>query len=136
MDRAEFLQTIDSLYAARKAGDKQALAAYWAPDAVFRIAGEAKLMSAAVPAGTEGAKETVEALIDKFQFHALERLNAVVEGNMAAIHWRVTFSTGGCAPLTTEICDLWTIRDDGKVVSLLQFTDTAMLLATLERAGG
>jgi len=134
LDRDEILHIIDSVYTARKAGDKEAVAAYWAPDAIFRLAGEASLMSAVVPAGTGGAKDAVDALIDRFQFHELERLSAVVEGNMAAIHWRVTFSTAGCAPLTTEISDLWTIGEDGKAVSLLQFTDTALLWSQLDRA--
>ena len=39
MDRDAMLQTIDAAYAARQRGDKEAVAAFLAPNATFRLAG-------------------------------------------------------------------------------------------------
>ncbi len=124
--RAEILKTIDGVYACRMRGDKPGVAAYFSPQATFRIAGDSGLMPKMASSGGHEAMPTIEGLIDDFQFQKMERLNAIVEGDQAAVHWKVILSHHGGAPITTEFCDFWTIGDDGKATSLLQFVDTAL----------
>lgn len=125
LDREMILETIDAAYAARTRGDRAALASYWAPDATYQMVGANMLPR--VPAGVAAMQDAVGTLIDIFQFHEVERLTAVVEGLRAVLHWRINFSTGAGNFATTEVCDLWEFAPDGKVRSLLQFTDTALL---------
>ncbi|MEI9850974.1 MAG: nuclear transport factor 2 family protein [Sphingomonas sp.] len=125
LDREEILSTIDAAYAARTRGDRMALAGFWAPGATYQLVGASMLPR--VPVGLSEMQEAVGALIDIFQFHEVERLGAVVEGFRAVLHWRIMFSTGAGSFATTEVCDLWEFAPDGKIRSLLQFTDTALL---------
>ena len=127
--RETILATIDGAYAARMRGDKQAVAQYWEPEATYRLAGEASMMPA-VPVGPGDAMKAVDALIDLFEFHALERVDAIVEGHSAAVHWRARVSAGG-QHFDAELFDLWQFSERGKVVSLLQFTDTALIVRML-----
>ncbi len=130
LDRAQILQIIDKAYETRIRGDKAALAPFWSPGATYRLAGVADMLPS-FPVGPSEAHSAVPAIIDLVRFHDLEQLQALVEGNSAAVHWRVTFSTQGKEPVTTEMYDLWSFDEDGKVTSLLQFTDTALLKSML-----
>lgn len=121
------LQRIDAAYAARAAGDRAAVADHWEPGATYRLAGEATV----TPALPGDAIQAVNALIDLFEFHELERVHAVVEGDSAAIHWRVRVSTPGGEPVEAEIYDLWRFAASGRVASLVQFTDTALIVRML-----
>jgi ketosteroid isomerase-like protein len=111
-------------------GDKAALALYWSPGATYRLAGLAEMLPG-FPVGPSDAQPAVHSLVDLVQFHKLEKLDALVDGLRAAVHWKVTFSTQGRPPATTELYDLWHFDEDGKVASLLQFTDTALLSSQL-----
>jgi ketosteroid isomerase-like protein len=124
-DRDTFLGAIDGAYACRVKGDKAGVAAYLAPGATIRIAGEGSLLANAATGGGP-AMPTVEALMDAFEFHDLERVDAVVDGDKAAVLWKVTASYAGGEKVSTELYDLWTIGADGKLTSLLQFVDTAL----------
>lgn len=126
MDRAQVLQRIEETYEARTSGDKERVATYLAPGARFRIAGDANLL-AGFPAGPEEAQSAIGQLIDRVKFHSHERLDTVIEGNNAAIHWRTTLSVDGKPPVTTEMCDLWSFDEQGRATSLLQFIDTGLL---------
>ena len=130
LDRVRILDIIDKAYAARTRGDKAELGTYWAPGAVYRLSGDPALVRS-FPAGPADAIQTTEALVDLFQFEQLERLHAIVEGDAAAVLWRVLVSTRGGEPVTTEIYDLWKFDADGKVTSLLQFADTALIAKML-----
>ncbi|NYT42724.1 hypothetical protein HZY97_18260 [Sphingomonas sp. R-74633] len=129
-DRDQILQLIDDAYVARIAGDRAALARYWAPEASFRIAANSALIGD-VPDGECDAEASVARLIDLFRFHDLQRVSAVVEGNRAAIHWRLRVSAGDGPAVDTEILDLWQLSPEGKLLSLVQFTDTAQMAALL-----
>jgi len=124
----QMLDTIDDAYEARVRGDKEKLKSYWAPDATFRIAGASSLIGDA-RAGPAHPHEAVSALVDQFSFDKAERVDAVVQGNKAAVHWRITVSVPGKAPVTTELLDLFEFDDDGKAKSLTQFADTALIKA-------
>lgn len=125
--REHMLATIDAALAARSRGDKQGVARYLAPGAVFRIAGNSSLYGA-FPAGPGEARATVAELIDRVRFHDYERIDAIVEGNRAACRWRIDFSIDDGPAGTTELCDLWTFDEEGRVSELIQFVDTALLV--------
>jgi ketosteroid isomerase-like protein len=123
---ADTLKIIEAAYAARVRGDKEAMEAFWLPDATLSIAG----IVAMPMLDDKHAADATKALIDLVTFHEIERLDAVVDGNRAAIRWRVTLTIGD-RTVTTEICDIWTLEGErGK--ALVQFADTA-LLAELTR---
>ena len=128
-DRDTILQTIEAAYAARTRGDREELATYWAPGGTYRLVGAETLHG--IAAGANEANEAIGTLIGLFQFHEVERIATLVDGNKAALHWRVTFTSGDREPATIELCDLWEIADDGKLLSLTQFTDTQMLTGYL-----
>jgi ketosteroid isomerase-like protein len=126
LDRETVLKTIDAAYAARASGDKDAVNRFWASGANFRLAGEPSLLPT-FPAAEEDPVQAVAKLVELVSFHGHERIDAVVEGNNAAVRWRATLSIKGHEPITTELYDLWKLDDEGKVISLVQFADTALL---------
>lgn len=126
LERADVLKIIDDGYKARARGDKKALKKFWAPGARYHQVGDKSLVRS-FPAGPGGALKSVEKIMDLVKFKNHKRLDAVVEGNKAAVRTRITASFMGGRPVKTELYDLWEINDAGKVVSLTQFTDTALL---------
>jgi ketosteroid isomerase-like protein len=128
-DRETILRNIEAAYAARTRGDRAELATYWAPGGTYRLVGAEALPG--IRAGANDANEAIGVLIDLFQFHEVERLATLVDGNRAALHWRVTFTSGESDPATVELCDLWEVAADGKLVSLTQFTDTQLVASYL-----
>ena len=126
-DRDRILAAIDQAYADRKAGDTEALAGFWAPGATFRISGEPSLLPP-VCTGTEAAGEAVAQLIHLIRFHDYRRLDALVEGNKAALRWEIDCSIGDGPVYTTEMAEFWEFDEDLRATSLLQFVDTAQLV--------
>ncbi len=65
-------------------------------------------------------------LIGAFEFRNHEIVSLIVDGPRAAVHTRVRVRAAGTGEeVTTEMVDLITVRD-GKIVSFLEFCDTAM----------
>lgn len=129
-DRAAILNTIDQLYARRTANDKAGVNALLAPGATYRIGADPTLVPM-MPVGPTDARAAIRALIDAVEFHHVERLEAVVDGDKAAVMWRVELSPAGGARVTTQLYDLWTMGEDGKLTSLVQFGDTALMAKLL-----
>jgi len=122
--RKSILKTIDELYKARVKGDISVLEKFLAPGAKYRLAGGSR----ALPKLANGsAKKTIGGLIDLFEFKSVKQLSATVEGNFAAIRWRIKMSTKDGQTATTELFDLWEFNKAGKAKSLIQFGDTALL---------
>ena len=130
LDRNRILAIIDAAYASRAAGDKAALEQFWAPDATYKMVGEAGLLER-YPVGPLDANEATRAIIDLVAFHALERIDAIVEGNKAAVLWNVTMSSGESGECLSQLYDLWELDDDGRAQSLIQFADTALVAAMI-----
>lgn len=128
LTRERILATVDSALAARTAG--QEVAHFFAPKAGFRIAGEASLYGN-FPAGPGEAVPTVAELMQRVHFDSCERIDAIVEGNRAACRWRIDFSIDGGPAATTEVCDLWTFDEEGRIADLIQFVDSALLVRML-----
>ena len=126
LDRARILDLMDSALEARASGDTEAMRAFLAPGATFRIAGEAA-DDAFLPAGPTRAADVLEGIVERIRFHDWERLDAIVEGNRVAARLRIDFSIDGGPVTPTETLDLWTFDDDGRITDILQFVDTALL---------
>ena len=126
LSREEALRILDEAYAARVRGDKDALARYWAEGASFEIAGEPTLMNG-VPHTAASPMKAISELMDRFQFSALRRLDALVDGNRVAVRWEVTISAAGRPNATTQLFDLITFNEAGKIESFVQFADTALV---------
>jgi ketosteroid isomerase-like protein len=124
--RDEALSRIHEAYAARVRGDKEALSRYWAEGATFRIAGTPSLVRD-VPLSGATPMDAIEKLIDQFTFSDLTLLDSVVDGNKVAAHWQVTITPAKGTPETTQLFDLIELDDDGKIKSLTQFADTALI---------
>jgi len=131
LDRDEVLKIVDNAYALRVQGDKAAIAEIWADNATYGLGADPSLLPR-LPAGPSDAEPAVSDLIDLFTFHTVERVDAIVEGNRAAIVWNVELSrAGGGERTTTQISQLWAMTDDGKVQSLREYGDTALITRLL-----
>jgi ketosteroid isomerase-like protein len=126
MDRETILDVVDRAYAARQRGDKEALRDLFAPNAVFRIVGQSQLMGG-LDVGPADALTAIDGLVDLFQFHRMERVQVVVDDPVVMIHWAVETSSGGGPRVETELCDIWTLDENDKVTSILEFGDTALI---------
>jgi len=126
VSRDEFLKKIEQAYALRVAGDKQAIGTLFAPEASYRLAGQ-DLPVPGVPQGDACFHEKIGHLIDAYQFHDAKRLEVIIDGSRAAARWEITISLNGGPKVTAEVCDFWTIGEDGKFTSLLQFVDAALV---------
>ena len=129
--REQILQIITSSMARRRAGDKSVTAEVMAPGGTYALAADPSLL-AGYPVGPSDAETAVARLIDLFTFHDEEVLDAIVEGGRAAVRWRLTFSRGPEGEQrTSEILQIWTFNDAGKVESLREFSDTALIASML-----
>ena len=126
LGRDDAIKTIQMAYAARVRGDKEALSQYWAEGAHFEIVGDPTLLEG-VPLSAPEPMEAVSALIDRFEFSDLKLLNSVVDGADIAVRWAVTITVAGKPPVNTQLFDLIKLNEAGKIVSLVQFVDTALV---------
>ena len=131
MNRDAILETIDRFWKVRIAGDKAGLHAFMAPDATYEMVG-AKAFAAPALVGPARLAPAADGLIDAFKFHSVERLATMVEENRAGTVIRVEVSYRGGAPIETEAYDLWEFDATGKVKSLRQFVDTALVHRMIE----
>ena len=119
---------IKDAYAARVAKNLDAVMTFFAPDATFQFAGSPAASPAAVRAtGVADLRTTFAALIAAFDILELTLLTSVIEGDKAAMHWRVKVRHNPTGEVhETELLDLWTIAD-GRATSFVQFADTALV---------
>jgi hypothetical protein len=127
LSKSKILKSIDKAYAMRVKGDKEGIAKFWAKGAKYELVGSAAHLPKVPAGGKKNAVKAVGSLIDIFKFKKIKRLDALVEGNRAAVRWEVQVVVGRRAPVVTELYDLWTFGADGKAKSLVQFADTATL---------
>ena len=71
--------------------------------------------------------QAISALIDRFQFSNLKLLNAVADGSDIAVRWSVTITVQGKPPVQTQLFDLIKFDGDDKILSFVQFADTALV---------
>jgi ketosteroid isomerase-like protein len=127
MDRSEIEAFVRRLYAARVDGDMDALSQAFAENAKFQVAGSPEYsMLASLAEGHETVMSLMRTIVDTFSLSDVAILDLLVDGNKAAVRWRATvnvMTTG--QTITTQIAAFIEIAD-GKVVSLIEFVDTAL----------
>jgi ketosteroid isomerase-like protein len=127
MDRSGIEALVKKLYAARVDGDMDALSQAFAENATFQIAGSPEYsMLSSLAEGHETVMSLMRTIVDTFSLSDVAILDLLIDGNKAAVRWRATvnvMTTG--QTVTTEIGAFIEIAD-GKVVSLIEFVDTAL----------
>ena len=126
LEEAQVREIILSIYQARKLGNKDDVARYWAPGATFRLAGDHDQLGS-FPGGPVEAQAAIAALIDRFTFHEMTSLSMLIDGNRVAAHWKVLLSAANLEPFETEIADFWRLDDQGRITELVEFADTASI---------
>jgi ketosteroid isomerase-like protein len=127
MTRAQIEQIIRKLYAARVAGDIEAIMPFAVPDVEFVMAGDPG--SSPVAGRLRGAGELrpqLEKLFAAFKFNSYDVVTLVVEGSNAAVRAKanVTSAITG-ATVDMEFADFFAFEDE-RVASFIQFCDTAL----------
>ena len=122
-------------YAARDGGQADELMSAFHDNAVFRLAGDKKVVAVAdTIEGHGNIHGAMQGFIKSFEFRDRKIISMVFERNRGAVHSRVQvkFIPSGFAS-TTDILDLFTFRD-GKIVELIEFADTALINGMLASA--
>jgi ketosteroid isomerase-like protein len=122
----DILETIDRFWEARIAGDRAAVQSFVAEGATYEMVG-AKAFAAKSKVGPAPAGPAADQLIDDFQLREVRRTDAIVDGRKAAITIQVEVCYRGGPPVTTEACGLWEFDSSGKIKSLREFVDTAVI---------
>ena len=136
MDREQMLATIDALYAERIAGRTGTMATHLAPGATYRMAGEGQMQAAF---GSDGPADFLTAMTIFNQAIAMRRITriaALAEGNRLAMQFTAEVQFQHLAPFETEIFNLWSFDEAGKVTDLVEFVDTARLVGEVQLLGG
>jgi ketosteroid isomerase-like protein len=128
--RDQILDTIDQIYAARVAGDKSLFAQYWADGSTYEMLGAPQTLGEQSRTKND-ARTAIGELIDTFKFHTVKRVDSVVDENRAVVRLHIEVSTGGGPIHNTELLNIWEFGDDGKVQSLAESVDTALVARML-----
>jgi len=127
MDRNETESFIERFYAARVEGDMAALAEAFAGDARFQIAGSPEFSILATTAeGHEGVMALLQTMTDTFVLEDFTILDLLIDRATVAVRWKATVNvvTSG-QTYETELADFIEMKD-GKIVSFVEFLDTAL----------
>ena len=121
-DRLEVERLLRELYAARLGGDLEALCRTFAKDARLDIAGTSYATPMAIrAAGLGEIRSWLALLVKTFQLGDQEILSMIIDGEAAAVHWRVRIRskiTG--ATVLTELIDVVRVRE-GRIASYTEF---------------
>ena len=128
MTRAEIEQLVRTLYAARVAGDVEAMMAWAAPDVHFALAGDpAASPVAGRLVGIDKLRPQLAGLIKGFKFNRYDITTLVVEGSTAAVRAKANITSAATgATVDMELADFIDVKD-GRIASFVQFCDTAMV---------
>jgi ketosteroid isomerase-like protein len=135
-DRESMIELIERVYAARGRGDVDDLVRAFHPEAVFTLAGDKTALEVAGRVhGHRALRETMQGFIATFDFVKRDILTALVEGDRAAVHSRLTVRHSPTGETrNTEVLDLVKFQD-GKIAELIEFADTAMIRDMMSREG-
>lgn len=107
-DRPAIEHLLRELHAARLDADLERLCALFCPDARLRIVGTSEGKPIAIAAdGVAQIRTWLAMLLKTFRLSGYERLSTMIDGEQAAVHWRVQIRskiTGRLVP--TELVDL------------------------------
>lgn len=122
MGRKDFEQVLHRLYAARIAGQLDALCSLFAADAYFRILGASDGKPIAIDArGTAAIRAWLAIMVKTFRLSNHEIFEMLIDGEQSAVHWRADIHsriTG--ASVRTELVDLIQMRHD-RIVTYREF---------------
>ncbi len=125
-DRMEMERLIHALYGARVANDIATVERSFADDARFEILGSNP--AAVKTAGKQNIVAATEALMKTFVMDDLEIIALLIDGNRAAVQWRVAIKPAGSGvPVTADLIDIITI-ENGKVTALTEICDSALAM--------
>jgi ketosteroid isomerase-like protein len=126
--REAMIDTVYRAYDARDAGDIEGLMAAFHPNAVFEMKGEKDLLEVAGPVqGHPNVRAAMTGFIATFEFMKRDIVDAMVEADRIAVHSRVKIRfIPTDVVFTTDILDKFRF-EDGKVVELVEFADTALI---------
>lgn len=126
-DREDIERLIREAYAARVRGDVEGVMRAFDPRAEFELLGNQSTSPIPMRAvGANDIRERIAALVRNFPFESHAFTNMVIEGSKAATRSRVRIKsniTGQTAD--TEFADFIEVKN-GRIVSFVQFIDTAL----------
>ena len=135
MNETDVRNLIEAIYKNRLANDSEACLALFDPQASFRIAGssEASPIAAGV-IGTAALRQALTELVATWVWRKQDIQSITIQGDRAAVHFALeTLFTPTGHVVHTELLDLVTVRDN-KVVSLVEFVDTAHVSQLVAKA--
>jgi ketosteroid isomerase-like protein len=111
-DRSAIERLLNDLYAARIAGELDRLCGYFAPLALFRIAGATDGRPITVEAhGERAIRSWLTVMVKTFRLSNHEILSMLIDADRAAVHWRACIHskvTG--VSVLTDFVDLIEVR--------------------------
>ena len=131
-DRQAIENLLEELYAARVRGDLETITRLFAANSTFQVAGtdDASPMPTLVK-GNAGITSLMQGIITNFEVSDFTILEMLIDGPSAAVRWQATFMyTKTGRMFATELADFITVAD-GKVVSFIEFLDTALAAKVL-----
>ena len=131
-DRQAIENLLEELYAARVRGDLETITRLFAANSTFQVAGtdDASPMPTLVK-GNAGITSLMQGMITNFEVSDFTILEMLIDGPSAAVRWQATFMyTKTGRMFATELADFITVAD-GKVVSFIEFLDTALAAKVL-----
>jgi ketosteroid isomerase-like protein len=126
--REAMLDTIYRAYDARRKGDIEGLMAAFHPQAVFELKGDKDMLEVAgAVQGHPNVRAAMAGFIETFEFVKRDIVDAMVEGDRAAVHSRlkVRFIPKDVV-FTSDVLDTFRF-EDGKIIALVEFADTALI---------
>jgi ketosteroid isomerase-like protein len=121
-DRQTIEQLVRALHAARVEGQLSQLCGLFTDDAHFRIAGSSAGKPIAIAVDHIGEiRPWLAIMLKTFRLTDYEMLSSVIDGDKAAVHWRVNIHskiTGAIVP--TELVDLILVRQ-ARIASYIEF---------------
>ena len=129
-NRETMLEIVRGAYAARGRGDLEGLMNAFHPTAVFTLVGDKEALDVVGSVqGHAGLREALGGYIATFEFVERDILCELVEGDRAVAHSRLVVRYKPKNKVwTTEVLDLFKFQD-GKIIELIEFTDTAQIKA-------
>jgi ketosteroid isomerase-like protein len=126
--REAMIDTIYRAYEARGKGDIDGLMAAFHPNAVFELKGEKEILEVAgAVQGHPDVRTAMIGLIEAFEFVKRDVVDAMVEGDRAAVHSRVKIRfIPKDVVFTSDVLDRFKF-EDGKIIELVEFADTALI---------
>jgi ketosteroid isomerase-like protein len=125
MERSAIEAALRDIYAARAANDAVATAAFFTPDAHYRVAGDPDRCAAVASYHGTAVAEAME--LRCAVFHALEFSIATltIDGDHAAVQCEATMRyTPTGQTITTRLAHFWTFHE-GRASEVVEFFDTA-----------